>query len=63
VTIELFNLLGGRVATLSDGEQVPGSEKPLVIDVQERHLAPGTYIYHMLVDGQPLDSKKMVVGR
>ena len=49
VTLELYDVLGRRVASLKDGHEVAGEHR-IMVSMQNR--APGTYFYVMRVDGR-----------
>ena len=57
VRVEVFDLLGRRVAGLLDGE-VAGRR-----EVQTGPLAPGLYLVRVVVDGAPLAVRRAVVTR
>jgi hypothetical protein len=48
VTIDLFNALGQHVATLVEGEKEAGRHE---VQFNASHLASGTYLYQLRVDG------------
>ena len=63
VRIDVFNVLGQRVATLVDGAQAAGfhSVRWDATDRFGRSVAAGVYLYRLLVDGAVQQSKRMVL--
>ncbi len=49
VTLELYDVLGRRVASLKDEHQAAGE---YIVTVSMQHRAPGTYFYRLTVDGR-----------
>lgn len=49
ITMELYDVLGRRVASLKEGHQVAGEH---TVTVSMRNRAPGTYFYVLRVDGR-----------
>ena len=58
VTIEVFNLLGEKVATLLRGYIYAGPNK---VEFNARDLASGMYIYRIVTEKGVIASKKMVL--
>ena len=63
VRLEVFNLLGQRVATLVDGEQAAGSHTAVwtATDGVGRAVSAGVYVYRLLVDGQQQTGRMVLV--
>ena len=63
VQLDVFNMLGQRVATLVDGAQAAGFHS-VVWDATDRFgrsVAAGVYLYRLRVDGAVQQSKRMVL--
>lgn len=58
VNVSVFNTLGQRVAILADGVQQAGTYH---VDWDASSVPSGVYMYQLEVDGQVIDSKKMVL--
>ena len=63
VRLDVFNVLGQRVATLVDGAQLAGfhSVRWDATDRFGRSVASGVYLYRLLVDGSVQQTKRMVL--
>ena len=63
VRLEVFNLLGQRVATLVDGEQAAGSHRAVWTgtDGVGRAVSAGVYLYRLTVDGQQQVGRMVLV--
>ena len=59
VTLELYDLLGRRVARLKDNHETAGDH---TVTISMQHHAPGTYFYKLSVDDQTL-WRKLVLAR
>jgi len=57
VTLEVYNLLGEKVATLVDGERQPGYHQ---VAFDGARFASGVYLYRLVTDNTAL-MKKMVL--
>lgn len=57
VTLEVYNVLGQRVATLVNGEQSPGAH---VVTFNGARFASGVYFYRIIA-GNQISTKKMVL--
>ena len=55
--LEVFNLLGERVATLMSGEALPGSYE---MNFKADGLPSGTYFCRLSLDGNPINTRKML---
>lgn len=63
VVIEAYNLLGQKVAVITDGHY-PAGKTDVNWDGRNKSghdLASGMYLYRMIVDGQGSDSRKMMI--
>jgi hypothetical protein len=58
VTIEVFNVLGQRVATPVDGEMPAGFHK---VSWNSGNQASGVYFYRLTANGNVIDTKKMML--
>ena len=63
VRLEVFNLLGQRVATLVDGEQAAGAHTAVwtATDGVGRAVSAGVYVYRLMVDGQQQTGRMVLV--
>ena len=63
VRLEVFNLLGQRVATLVDGEQQAGAHTAVWTATDEvgRAVSAGVYVYRLMVDGQQQTGRMVLV--
>ena len=63
VRLEVFNLLGQRVATLVDGEQAAGAHRAVwtATDGVGRAVSAGVYVYRLMVDGQQQTGRMVLV--
>ena len=63
VRLEVFNLLGQRVATLVDGEQQAGAHRAVWTgtDGVGRAVSAGVYVYRLKVDGQQQTGRMVLV--
>ena len=63
VRLDVFNVLGQRVATLVDGEHLTGFHSVHwdATDRFGRSVASGVYLYRLLVDGSVQQTKRMVL--
>ena len=63
VRLDVFNVLGQRVATLVDGAHLAGfhSVRWDATDRFGRSVASGVYLYRLLVDGSVQQTKRMVL--
>ena len=63
VELSVFDLLGNRVATLMDSDS-PATRRELYWngrDAQGRALANGVYFYQLSLDGQPVETHRMLM--
>lgn len=58
VQLEIFNVIGVRVATLAGGQMQPGTHQ-LLFDASS--LASGIYIYRLIANGNLIATKKMTL--
>ncbi len=58
VSIKIFDVLGNEVALVVSGNLAAGK---YVADFDASRLATGVYFYSLVVDGQKLDTKKMML--
>ena len=63
VKLDVYNLLGQKVAVLAEGEYAAGT---VTInwdgrDRSGRDLASGAYFYRLMVDGNQIDSRKLMI--
>ncbi|MFW5972527.1 MAG: T9SS type A sorting domain-containing protein [Bacteroidota bacterium] len=58
VTLEVYNLLGQRVATLIDGQQMPSGRHAAVFDAAS--LPTGVYLYQLRA-GHQIETRKMLL--
>jgi len=65
VTLNIFNVMGQKVATLVNAWQPQGSHTVdwNSTDLKEMPLSSGTYFYQITVDGEPAGAKKMLLIR
>ena len=56
VTLDVFDVLGRKVATVTDQMYVPGQHQ---VDWNAAELASGQYFYRMEVDGNLIDTKSL----
>ncbi len=60
VDISIYDIRGRKVTTLVSGQAQAGSH---LVQWSAGHLASGTYIYRLMVDGRPVQSRKMLLMR
>jgi len=58
VSIKVYNLEGQQVASFQNLSAGQGE-----VQLQSQQLPAGTYIYHLIVDGEAIDSKRMLVAQ
>ncbi len=58
VTLEIYNVVGQRIATLVDGEQYPAGSHAITWDAAE--FASGMYLYRLQA-GEFVETKKMIM--
>ncbi|HTO94919.1 MAG TPA: CHRD domain-containing protein, partial [Bacteroidota bacterium] len=58
VTLEVFNILGERVATLIDGVKAAGAYS---VEFNASRIASGVYFYRLMSDGAALATRKMLL--
>ncbi len=58
VSIKVYNLEGQQVANFQNLSAGQGE-----VQLQSQQLPAGTYIYHLVVDGEAIDSKRMLVAQ
>ena len=64
ITLEVYSVLGEKVATLENGRLGPGTYtrewKP---GGDHTQVASGVYLYRLMVDGRPMQTRKMIFLR
>jgi hypothetical protein len=60
IEINIYDMLGRKVTTLVSGSQQAGTYQ---IQWEAGQLSSGTYIYRMMVDGRPVQARKMLLMR
>jgi hypothetical protein len=60
IEINIYDMLGRKVTTLISGSQQAGTYQ---VQWDAGQLASGTYIYRMMVDGRPVQARKMLLMR
>jgi hypothetical protein len=60
VSLKVYNLLGSEVATLVNGVKEPGEH---TVNWATGSLASGVYIYRLMMNGQTVAARKMVLTR
>ncbi|MCB9059476.1 MAG: T9SS type A sorting domain-containing protein [Calditrichae bacterium] len=65
INLTVYNLMGQQVKTLVNDDQPAGNYKLLWNGLNElsQAVASGTYIYRMVVNGQTVQSRKMILVR
>jgi photosystem II stability/assembly factor-like uncharacterized protein len=58
VSIKVYDMLGGEVATVVNGNLTPGRYSA---DFNAANLSTGVYFYSLTVDGQKIDTRKMIL--
>jgi hypothetical protein len=56
--LKIFSVTGQEVFSLDLAQKGEGQ-----LELSNRTLPPGTYVYHLVVDGQSVDNKKLVFTR
>lgn len=57
ILLEIYDVMGRRIATLEEGEMRPGLHQP---EFDASGLASGVYVYRLMVNGELIDARKMV---
>ena len=60
VSLEIYNVLGQRLATPVQGFHHPGVYR-FLFDAEQ--LSSGTYFYRLIVDGQTVETRKMLLSK
>lgn len=65
INLTVYNLMGQQVKTLVNDDQPAGNYRLLWNGLNElsQAVASGTYIYRMVVNGQTVQSRKMILVR
>lgn len=58
VSIKVYDMIGNEVATVVNGNLTPGT---YAADFNASNLATGVYFYTLAVDGQNIDTRKMIL--